>query len=404
MNKMTADIKAIELPLPREVTQDIAGDIQKESVYVSPHLERIVISDDGKTATLTITDPTKVDEVLDKAGRYLAAMCRHISGFEANVTFETKRADDGAYLQDAHQHLVEAGWVHDYGDGHVAYSGPVLALARYVSERAGELYGSLFDVKQAHFPAFVKHETLTRCGYVESHPTAVNFVSNMIEDFDALEAYRLSNTCADTSSLPSAEHLHHGGVCLNPAACLPAYPMLEGKVIGAEGFVMSWLGRVFRYESRNVSGLDRLYEFNVRELVFVGSEEMVVEARTRSLPAIRQLAENLDLDMTLQSATDPFFATVSAAKKLFQQAHEVKSEILLHTLNGDGQPKLLAGGSVNLHGTFFGERFDIRTEDGELAHTGCIGLGVERWIAAAFTQHGLDANRWPSALRKEIFG
>lgn len=403
MNMMNQPHDTVELPLPRQVSPDVASDIQKESVYVSPFLERITVSPDGTNAILQITDPSRTEEVIDKAHRYLEAMCKHISGFEVNVTFRTNRQDKGPYLPNVHQRLVQAGWVHDYGEGQVAYSGPVLALARCVSETAASLYKQVFDVHEAHFPAFVSHETLTRCGYVESHPTTVNFVANMTEDFDALEAYRLANSCADTSNMPPPDHMTHAGTCLNPAACLPAYPTLQDRVIGQEGHVMSWLGRVFRYESRNVSGLDRLYEFNVREMVFVGSEDFVVDKRETSLPLIRELAERLDLDMTMQSATDPFFATVSAAKKFFQQAHDVKSEILLHTLDDEAQPKLLAGGSVNLHGTFFGERFNITTEDGALAHTGCIGLGIERWIAAAFTQHGLDPDRWPANLKGEVF-
>jgi seryl-tRNA synthetase len=107
--------------------------------------------------------------------------------------------------------------------------------------------------------------------------------------------------------------------------------------------------------------------------------------------------------MSLQSATDPFFATVSAAKKFYQAAHDVKNEVLLPVLGPDGAAKMLAGGSINLHGRFFGERFDIRGPDGGPAHTGCIGLGIERWVLAGFTQHGFDPDRWPAEVRAAVF-
>lgn len=395
--------EVIEVPLPRKVSTETADDIQKESVFVSPYLERIFVNDEGTQATLHLRQGADKTEVQGKAERYLSAMCKHLSGFDINVVLETQRQDAGDYIQNAHAGLVERGWVHDYGKGQVAYSGPVLRLARLINDKAAALYAEVFDFEEAHYPAFIDHETLHKCGYIESHPNAVSFVGNVVEDFDALEAYRLGNSCGAGPALPPDEHIHNAGMCLNPAACLPAYPTLEGKRVGPEGYTLSWLGRVFRYESRNISGLDRLFEFNVREIVFVGTEEFVAERRARALPLVQALAEAIDLDMSLQSATDPFFATVSAAKKFFQQAHDVKNEILLYSLDPAGERKMMAGGSVNMHGTFFGERFNISTADDLPAHTGCIGLGIERWVISAFTQHGFDPSRWPASVRTEIF-
>ena len=404
MNQINPHPRTVELELPREINAETASDIQKESVYVSPNLERITITEDLRTAVLTLRSDDNRDDVIDKAGRFLAAMCKHIAGFDVKTIMVSCRADEGPYETDVHAKLVERGWVHDYGKGQVAYSGPALRLAQMVSDEASALYHNEFRFDDAHFPAFVDHDTLHKCGYIDSHPTAVSFVANVVEDFDALEAYRQANSCAEASVMPPLEHLHHGGMCLNPAACLPAYPMLAGRTIGAEGHTVSWLGRVFRYESRNVSGLDRLYEFNVREIVFVGTEEFVAKQREIALPLVNELAETFDLDMAIQSATDPFFATVSAAKKFFQKAQDVKAEVMINVLDADGSPKQIAGGSINLHGPFFGERFDIRTEDGEFVHTGCIGLGIERWVLAAFTQHGFEPARWPAGIRRRVFG
>ena len=79
------------------------------------------------------------------------------------------------------------------------------------------------------------------------------------------------------------------------------------------------------------------------------------------------------------------------------RVHDVSS------LDRDGNTKLLACGSINLHGNFFGSRFDIINGDGSSVHTGCVGLGIERWVLAAFTQHGFDEARWPEQVRDVIF-
>jgi seryl-tRNA synthetase len=111
----------------------------------------------------------------------------------------------------------------------------------------------------------------------------------------------------------------------------------------------------------------------------------------------------IDIDCKVQTATDPFFATVSAAKKFWQAAQEVKNEIKIPSLGSDGEVKQLACGSINLHGNFFGKRFGIKDAAGEPVHTGCVGLGIERWVLAAFTQHGFEKSRWPVAIRDRIF-
>lgn len=402
MTMMIAELNEILLPLPREVDAEIAGDIEKESVFVSPFIERIRVAPDLKSAHLVLRPGAAIDEVTDKATRFLAVMVRQVSGFETKVFVENVRRDQGPYEHRVNEGLIARGWLHDYGKGQVAYCGPVLKLARLVDRKAAELYGRAFGTTDGHFPALVDADTLHACGYFDSHPNAVTFVGNMVEDFDAIEAFRRANSCSEGALLPPRDHIHVDGMCLNPAACFPCYPTLKGKTF-ATGQAYTWLGRVFRYESRNICGLDRLYEFNVRELVFVGSEDHVRDCRRRALEAVGSLATYFDIDCRIQTATDPFFATVSAAKKFWQAAQEVKNEIKIPALAADGSVKQLACGSINLHGNFFGRRFGFNGPDGEPAQTGCVGLGIERWVLATFTQHGFEPHRWPENIRNEIF-
>jgi seryl-tRNA synthetase len=402
MNKHITDFNEITLDLAREVDPEVAGDIEKESVFVSPMIDRIVVNADLKSVRVVVRPGADMASVADKTRRYLDVMVRQVAGFEPKLFIETKRRDTGPYQIGVNQGLVERGWMHDYGKGQVAYSGPVLKLARLINEESARLYESAFKAKDGHFPAMIDADTLQKCGYFDSHPNAVTFLGNVVEDFDAIEEFRVANSCSEGALLPPSEHIHIDGMCLNPAACFPCYPTLKGKVYET-GECYTWLGRVFRYESRNINGLDRLYEFNVRELVFAGTEDFCRDVRMKSLPIIEELASLVDIDCTVQTATDPFFATVSAAKKFFQAAQEVKNEIKIPALSSDGTVKKLACGSINLHGNFFGKRFNFTTASGEPATTGCVGLGIERWVLACFTQHGFEPARWPEAVRNKIF-
>jgi seryl-tRNA synthetase len=402
MNALNHNFTEFVLDLPREVDREVAGDIEKESVFVSPFIERIHVSEDGKTARVVVRPGADLEETKQKTERFLGVMVRQITGFEIKVFVETKRKDTGPYQIGVNDELVKRGWMHDYGKGQVAYSGPVLKLANLINTKAGELYAAAFAAKESHFPAMIDADTLHKCGYFDSHPNAVTFVGNVVEDFDAIEEFRRANSCSEGALMPQQDHIHIDGMCLNPAACFPCYPTLTGQNFD-EGQCYTWLGRVFRYESRNINGLDRLYEFNVRELVFVGDEDYVRSVRAKALPVVEQLAAFMDIDCQVQTATDPFFATVSAAKKFWQASQEVKNEIKIPALGNDGSIKQLACGSINLHGNFFGKRFGFTCKNGEPAQTGCVGLGIERWVLAAFTQHGFDEMRWPEAVRNVIF-
>jgi seryl-tRNA synthetase len=402
MNTHNHQFSEILLDLPRDVDSEIAGDIEKESVFVSPFIDRIYVNADGKTARVVTRPGADLVEIKEKASRFLDVMVKQVSGFEIKVFVDTKRKDTGPYHVGVNDELVKRGWMHDYGKGQVAYSGPVLKLAKLINDKSGELYRAAFNAKDSHFPAMIDADTLHKCGYFDSHPNAVTFLGNVVEDFDAIEEFRRANSCSEGALMPHQDHIHIDGMCLNPAACFPCYPTLAGQKF-EEGACYTWLGRVFRYESRNINGLDRLYEFNVRELVFVGSEEYVRGIRAKALPIVEELASYIDIDCQVQTATDPFFATVSAAKKFWQAAQEVKNEIKIPALGNDGSQKMLACGSINLHGNFFGKRFGFTCENGEPAQTGCVGLGIERWVLAAFTQHGFDEKRWPEAVRNIIF-
>jgi seryl-tRNA synthetase len=393
------------IDLPRQIDPELAADLEKESAFVSPHLRRLRVTAERAAIELEIAEGGDEAEVRGKVERFLAAMLKRTHRFETKVFLHNQREDDRPFATGVHQELVRRGWLYDYGRGHVALSGPVLALARLIDSQAGAVYARHFNAAPGSYPAFVDADILHRCGYFDSHPNAVSLVGHLTPDFDAIEAFRQANSCAEGALMPPSEHVHLPGLCLNPAACFPCYPTLSGRRIGPEGAAFTWQGRVFRYESRNVAGLDRLWEFNVRELVFVGSDEHVAECRRRVLPLIGELAALLDLECRIETASDPFFATVSAARTFWQRAQEVKNEIMLPIEpHADGTPRAIAGGSVNLHGRFFGERFGIAGADGETAATGCVGLGIERWVLAAFSQHGFDGERWPAAVRDAIFG
>jgi seryl-tRNA synthetase len=186
---------------------------------------------------------------------------------------------------------------------------------------------------------------------------------------------------------------------LRPAICLPVYRALEGSSVAAGGLVITTAGRAFRYESSNMEGIERLWDFSMREIVFVGSAEEVEHQRARMADAVCSLMEEWDLGFRLVAASDPFFATVRGTKALWQRTRALKYEVLVDTGGNT-----VAAGSINFAGTLFGDAFHIRTDAGDIATTACVGFGLERLILALFSQHGFEPGRWPTAMREVVFG
>jgi seryl-tRNA synthetase len=58
--------------------------------------------------------------------------------------------------------------------------------------------------------------------------------------------------------------------------------------------------------------------------------------------------------------------------------------------------------SCNYHQDVFARAYDIRSADGSVAHSACVGFGLERITLALFRHHGLDTGAWPSRVRAAL--
>jgi seryl-tRNA synthetase len=386
--------------LPMAIPAALAGEVEKASVYFSPDLDHLRVAADLGSVTLAPRPGANIELLSGKVERAIAAMIAAARDIPTKVHFERKREKPLSRSVDAE--LIRRGWVFEHGQGQASLFGPPLRLLQLLDRRFAALYHAEFAAVDRMYPAMVSPTLLQRVGYFSSHPNAASFVCHLVEDFDELEQFRRANGEHYSAPQPGAMAPPHR--CLNPAACFPCYESLADRRLETEGMALTWMGRVFRYESKNMTGLERLWEFNVRELVFIGSEGFTLDARKQAMHLVAELAEEWNLDCRIESATDAFFPTVYGPQSFWQRVKDVKYEIRLAIEPGaNGEAHSLAAGSINLHGPFFGERFAIRLPNGDCASTACVGWGLERWVLALFTQHGFTPSDWPESLR-EIFG
>jgi seryl-tRNA synthetase len=155
-------------------------------------------------------------------------------------------------------------------------------------------------------------------------------------------------------------------------------------------------GHCYRYEDGNHIPLERLWEFTMREIIVIGTREQVEDVRQSLVRQVTGFVEALELDASIETATDPFFAAGDEGRRLMQQAGALKYELRLAI---DATGRSIAVASFNHHHDFFGTRFGIRLPSEAPAHSGCVAFGLERWVLALFAQHGVDLATWPNAAR-----
>lgn len=183
---------------------------------------------------------------------------------------------------------------------------------------------------------------------------------------------------------------------LASAVCYHAYPEWAGRTLGADPELLTACGRCYRHEDGNHVPLERLWEFTMREIIVLGSRDQVESVRRSLIARASELAATLELDASIDVATDPFFATSDEGRRLMQQAGALKHELQV-TVDADGRS--IAAASFNHHHDFFGTRFGISLADGSPAHSGCVAFGLERWVLSVLAQHGADETAWPAAVR-----
>jgi seryl-tRNA synthetase len=222
----------------------------------------------------------------------------------------------------------------------------------------------------------------------------VTFAPHLREDVDSLRAVSAAPQHDEHAFL---EHLRPPRHVLSPAICFHTYLGLADRQLDGPRTVTA-VGRCFRYESSNFTTLERVWDFTLREIIFVGPKGWVEERRERALAETQRLVEELGLDGWIETASDPFFVNNFVAKRFFQLMTRTKYELQLG-LPADGRS--LAAASFNLHQDFFGKSFGIAI-DGGFAATGCVGFGLERWVWALFCQLGPAIAAWPASVRRAL--
>ena len=181
--------------------------------------------------------------------------------------------------------------------------------------------------------------------------------------------------------------------------CYHVFQQYRGRSLDTtDVHVVTCRGKSFRFESAYVTTLERLWDFTIREIVFMGTREQVTGARESLLRRCLSYMQELDLAGQCEVANDPFFGGDAADRISSQRLMELKYELRLEVAPAHA----IAVGSFNFHDRHFGSSFAITSDTGEPVHSSCVGFGLERLVYAFLCQYGLAPDTWPADVRMAL--
>ncbi len=389
----------ISFPPAIPIPDHLAGEVQSKLAYVDENIARAeVLPGPDQQIKLTLHQPVNPScqaELEEKVQRVVASMVKGAIRPKVQV-LEDHLERPMSYDLDPMLELAARGEISQETAG-VFSLGPLLTrLIGYFEGRFLELADS-FEALPYRFPTLIPARYLERVGYFRAFPHSLSFVTHLREDLDVIDHFAQHAACDDHGLSAPLTSFANIQTLLSPAVCYHLYFALADKPLPNGKIVATAVGNCFRYEAINLVSLERLWNFTMREIIFVGPKEFVLENREIGRQRMAKVLEEIGMAYRVESANDPFFIGEFRKQAAFQSAFQLKFEIRARLPFKDST---LAVGSYNYHQDFFGRNLNISLPDGSPAHTGCVAFGLERIAFAFLAQFGLEAENWPEVVRE----
>ena len=378
----------------------LVSQVQSKLAYVDESITAAHVAETGDQITLQLRAPLNkvaADSLNSKIQIVVEMMTK--GSFQPKVeVLEDYRDTPVPYDRDPMDELVASGEVSEEETGVFTF-GPLFSrLVDYFESRFLELAAS-FGAQPYRFPTLMSARMLDRVDYFRAFPHSLTFATHLRADLDVINKFAEQASYEDGGLNASSDSFSRVKAVLSPAVCYHLYFSLADRPLPAENMIVTGVGNCFRYESTNLASLERLWNFTMREVIFIGSKDFVLEHRELAREFMRPIFEELGFAYHVESANDPFFIGEFRKQAAFQNAFQLKYEVRARLPFKDDT---LAIGSYNYHQDFFGRNLNITLPDGSPIHTGCAAFGLERTVFAFLSQYGLDQNDWPEVVKEAL--
>ncbi|MFZ6028174.1 MAG: hypothetical protein ACOYYS_10715 [Chloroflexota bacterium] len=387
-------MNAGRIALSPAISNAYAEELEKRLYFIAAEIERFKLVVEGECITAIDLETPENEDL-----QALAAKINRVIAGE--ITTQKLLPGKVVWQHDAHgdyddtifEQLCQRCWLTQAGEGQMAIGGPLIWLMDTLDEHVKAIATSL-GASEYRYPTLIPTKALEDCGYFDAFPHMLMFVTRLHNDVDIYQKFAEQFKAAGGLGTFALNHCDNVDYCLPPTMCYHTYHQLRDQQLPGNQ-VITAKGKSFRFESKYHRTMERLWDFTIREIVFLGEKDFVIDCRHTYMQAAFALMEKLGLTGYCEVASDPFFCSPDTAARIFsQKMRELKYELRLNVAAN----RTIAVGSFNFHDQTFGERFKITRSDQDWIRTGCVGFGLERLLYAFVCQHGLDEKRWQRVL------
>lgn len=328
----------------------------------------------------------RLDRIINRLLKKIERKCtenKQMKIYEHSSVFENK---DGPIWNK----LIENEWAFDYGKGHIGYSGLFLEIVKELDLLFLEIAKKL-NAKEVSLPNFIPCKYLYRLGLIDEFPHYLYFVTHLEKKKRKIKNLQKSSKIEGRKIIKS---LSEPKFCLKTSACSLVYPLIENKEFKNTQYY-TVIGHCTRNEI-NVASFERLIEFNMREIIYIGNEKEQETFQKMALVMFKDLFIEFDLTGDISVANDSFFIT-NYEKLQFAQilgCNKYEANVCIPKTG-----RSIAVASFNNHHHFFSSRFHFKIEN-EKAISSCVGFGLERLAYGILSQHGTNKEKILSMINR----
>ncbi|MDT9722455.1 hypothetical protein QVE09_26490 [Paenibacillus sp. ClWae2A] len=374
----------ISFPVPHELTNKV--DILLERIpYLSEVITGMCYNDIDKVILLTTVElDMNSPEIIELSESYLD-LCASLE-----KTRIIKRRVIRSNLDSDNSNRISAKYIDVESLPYMDESDIILiGNLDEVFVQIAKKYGA----ELREYSSVLSKSNMIRNQYHIHFPQNIYGVTRVSHNYRAIKKFR-NKALIESYEESIAFH----GEILQPCICYHCYEELQGKLL-TQGKILTGKGKCFRNEIEWRKDKYRHSEFTMREIVFVGEKEWVVNTRDRIMDEVWSFFDSIGLKGKIENATDPFFFSQDLKTKgTYQLISNAKYELIVTTLNC----KRSSIASFNYCQDTLCSKYEIKDQNESALFSGCIAFGIERWKEAFIDLHGRDMKNWPRmSIRKE---
>tara|TARA_B100001057_G_C22867153_1_gene957055 strand:+ start:4604 stop:5800 length:1197 start_codon:yes stop_codon:yes gene_type:complete len=382
----------IEIIIPYELEEVSRNQILYSAAFIVPGIINVI---NEKGFIKFLVDRPIDKEIFITGLKTLSDRFSIMNEFKSDIIFKKPFTGKGNGHKEI-QSLISSKKMQEVHQGLFVWREPISKLLDFLDFIVVKRFARPFNARLEKHPNVIAIESLAKTNHLTSFPEHLHFIAHLKPELDNIDRYSdkikaegMDETLKNINTSPPE-------IVQNPSTCYNCFASLKNSKIN-DNIAITAKSSCHRYESSNHVQLGRLLEFDLREVIFIGSPEYVRSTRERTLLLIQDFVTDWELGGSLQSENDPFFTSDFKIKAKHQREMKMKYEYRSFTNRGKDNMSIM---SSNLHGLTFSKAFNIKSDNGPV-HTGCLGFGIERFAISFIAQHSLDIRNWPKKIRSD---